>query len=254
MARVMRVIRNTVDATRRALDDPTGAYTDFVAAMESLGDDHLTTAEAFIASFSGASNEGVNLSQVAERIEILAPPLTNGGAKTAMVAIYALWHEWIDLEHQRPEAAVFRETNKACLEAPSAIAFTLGLLSNRPRPNWNADEWAELASSRRAARIKGKEAALSAAVDALLQLEAADQLEAAGRHEEAAGFASNAVEEFPGNEDLLAWEERLIAGDHDPSFNVHKFLFGKEPPQRGPRKIRPSNLTRRPLWSHHLID
>jgi hypothetical protein len=41
--RVMRVIRNTVDATRRAIDDPTGAYTDLVAALESLSEDHLTT-------------------------------------------------------------------------------------------------------------------------------------------------------------------------------------------------------------------
>ena len=43
-ARVMRVIRTTVDATRRAVDDPTGAYTDLVAALESLAEDAITTA------------------------------------------------------------------------------------------------------------------------------------------------------------------------------------------------------------------
>jgi hypothetical protein len=43
-ARVMRVIRTTVDATRRAVDDPTGAYTDLVAALESLAEDANTTA------------------------------------------------------------------------------------------------------------------------------------------------------------------------------------------------------------------
>ena len=42
-ARVMRAIRNAVDATRRALDDPTGAYTDLVAALESMSDDELST-------------------------------------------------------------------------------------------------------------------------------------------------------------------------------------------------------------------
>lgn len=41
-ARVMRVIRRTVDATRRAPDDPTGAYTDLVAALESLSDKALS--------------------------------------------------------------------------------------------------------------------------------------------------------------------------------------------------------------------
>jgi hypothetical protein len=75
---------------------------------------------------------------------------------------------------------------------------------------------------------KWEETPLPAAVDALIQLETADQLEAAGRHDEAVGFASNAVEECPGHEDLLAWEKRLGAGDHDPNFSCHKFLFGKE--------------------------
>ncbi|MEU4418969.1 hypothetical protein, partial [Nocardia salmonicida] len=42
-ARVMRAVRNAVDATRRALDDPTGAYTDLVAALESISDDKLST-------------------------------------------------------------------------------------------------------------------------------------------------------------------------------------------------------------------
>ena len=42
-ARVMRAIRNAVDATRRALDDPTGAYTDIVAALESISDHDLSS-------------------------------------------------------------------------------------------------------------------------------------------------------------------------------------------------------------------
>jgi hypothetical protein len=45
-AKVMRVIRNTVQATRTAFDDPTGAYTDIVAALESLGEDALTTPDS----------------------------------------------------------------------------------------------------------------------------------------------------------------------------------------------------------------
>jgi hypothetical protein len=135
----------------------------------------------------------------------------------------------IDPEDRRPNAAAFLDANRACLEVPSPTAFTLGLLSNRTRPNWNADEWTELPLTRRAARTKGKEAPLPAAADALLQLETADQLEAVGRHDEAVRFPSNTVEEFPGNEDLLAWEDRLVAGHHDPSFNVHRFLSGKEP-------------------------
>lgn len=42
-ARVMRVIRNAVNATRTAIEDPTGAYTDIIAALESLAEDSLTS-------------------------------------------------------------------------------------------------------------------------------------------------------------------------------------------------------------------
>lgn len=41
-ARVMRAIRNSVDVTRRAVYDSTGAYTDLVASLESLSEDSLT--------------------------------------------------------------------------------------------------------------------------------------------------------------------------------------------------------------------
>ena len=67
---------------------------------------------------------------------------------------------------------------------------------------------------------------MPAAADVLVQLEAADRLEAAGRHGDAVVYAANAVEEWPGHEDVLDWEQRLLAGEHDPSFDVHKFLFG----------------------------
>jgi hypothetical protein len=184
-------------------------------------------AEAFIAWYSGRTDEGINLIQVIEKIEQLVPTMPDDEAKTAMVAVYALWHEWTAPEDDSSSAKEFLDRHGACLDTPSPIAFTVGLLSDRRRAEWTADEWAELATARRAARIKGKETPLPAAVDTLLQLETADRLEAAGRHDEAVGFATQAVEERPGHEDLLAWEERLIAGDHDPNFSCHSFLFGK---------------------------
>ena len=182
--------------------------------------------EAFITRHAGHTDEGFNLTQVVEKIEQLVPNMPDGDVKTAMVAIHFLWHEWTDPTDHRPDAKAFLDAHQACLNTPSPTAFTVCLLSNRERSEWTPDEWADLASVRRAARVKGNEAPLSAAVDALIQLETADQLEAAGRHDEAVVFAANAVEEYPGHEGLLAWEERLLAGDHDPNFNCHEFLFG----------------------------
>jgi hypothetical protein len=184
--------------------------------------------EALISWYSDKSSDGINLMSVCEKIEQLAPTLPDGDPKTAMVGIYALWHEWANPEDRRPDAEAFLDTHKTRLDSPSPISYTVGLVSNRGRAEWSVDQWSELATARRAARISGKETPLPAAIDTLLQLDTADQLEAAGRHDDAIGFASNTVEEYPGHEDILAWESRLVAGDHDPNFRCHKFLFGKD--------------------------
>jgi hypothetical protein len=185
-------------------------------------------AEALIAWRTKSEGNGFELTQVVQRIELLVPQMPDGDSKTAMIAIHLLWHQWADPNDHRPEAEDFLDEYASYLDSPSPIAFTVNLLSRqRTTATWAADEWVEMASTRRAARVKGKEAPLPAALDALIQLEAADQLEAVDRHDEAIVFAAYAVEEAPGREDLLAWEERLLAEDHDPNFNWQEFLFGK---------------------------
>jgi hypothetical protein len=88
-----------------------------------------------------------------------------------------------------------------------------------------------LADSRRAARVQGKEAPLPAAIDTLIQIEAADQMEAAGDHHAAIRLAAYAVEECPGDEAVLLWEQQLLAGNHEPNFDVHTWLFGEQQEQ-----------------------
>lgn len=183
--------------------------------------------EALISWLSGDNKDGFDLTRVIEKIEQLVPLLPDGEAKTTMVATHVLWHEWRHSDHHRPNATQFIEQYGPCLDLPTPTAFTVGVLSNRRPPTWAPDEWAEMALKRHAERAKGKELPLPASIDALIQLEAADRLEATGRHEEAVVFAAYAVEECPGSADLMAWEEKLLSGDHDPHFGVHLFLFGK---------------------------
>lgn len=186
-------------------------------------------AEALIEWHAGHLPEGFDLSKVVRKIEALVPAMRDGGPKTAMVGIYALWHEWSDPKDHADGVQAFLETHGACLDEPSPVAFAMRLLGRTNRAKWTVDQWVELAAARRAARLKGKEAPLPATIDAVLQLEAADQLEAVGRHDEAVTFAAHAVEECPGREDLIEWEERLLAGDHDPNFAWPRLLFGLEP-------------------------
>lgn len=197
-------------------------------------------ADAFIAWHAGDNQDGFNLHQVAEKIESLVPDMADSDARTALIAIHRLWHEWTDPSTHRPEARVFGETYEPILNDPSPYAFTVSLLSNyRPR-EWTPQEWADMADARRAARLTGKGPPLPQRIDTLIQLEAADQSEAAGRHTDALKYAAAAVEECPGEERVLAWESRLISGDHDPMFRCQDFLFNKPESQEDSAEEDPS--------------
>lgn len=184
-------------------------------------------AEALIGWIAGHHTDGLPLDQVCQEIEGLVPTLPDGEARTSLIATHVLWHAWVPPADHRPEATTFLDQYKAVLDAPSASAFTVSLLSNHPMPTWSADDWAAMAQARNDARHTKSQAPLPAAIDALIQLCTADELESAGRHDEAVTFAANAVAELPGDEALVAWEARLVAGDHDPDFDVHTFLFGE---------------------------
>lgn len=184
-------------------------------------------AEAIIGSLAGEHADGLPLDHVCQEVERLVPLLPDGEARTALIAIHILWHAWLDPEDHRPEATAFVEKYKAALDIPSPSAFVVSTLSNHKVREWTADEWAAMASSRNESRHMKSHARLPCAIDALIQLEAADQLEAAGRHDEALTFAENAATEAPGVEALLQWEKRLIANEHVPEFDVHAFLFGE---------------------------
>ncbi|MDQ1178656.1 hypothetical protein [Rhodococcus sp. SORGH_AS_0301] len=184
-------------------------------------------AEALIGWIAGQHTDGIPLDQVCREIEDLVPTLPDGESKTSLIATHVLWHAWISPADHRSEAATFIDEYKAVLDAPSASAVTVSLLSDHSMPTWSANDWAAMAQARNGARHTKSQAPLPAAIDVLIQLIAADELEAAGRHDEAVVFAAKAVGELPGNDALLAWEARLVAGNHDPDFDVHTFLFGE---------------------------
>lgn len=195
--------------------------------------------EALIAWHAGgrSADAGFDLSQVAATVERVVPGLPDSDAKTALVAIHRLWHEWTDPTVHTPEAIAFAESYAPVLREPSPIAFTVCVLSGFSARAWTTQEWMDMASARRAARLTGKEAPLPGVIDALIQLKAADRLAADGRHADAIACVSCAVEEVPGNEMLLAWEQRLLAGDRDLAFDVNRFMFGRPVAEPEPEEV-----------------
>jgi hypothetical protein len=187
-------------------------------------------AEAMI-DWRAGSSEGFDLTKVVTKIEELVPGLPDGDERTALIAIHVLWHQVTNPADHGPEVGEFLERYGSVLERPSVFAQTVAFLSNHRPPDWTAQQWLALADSRRAARVQGKEAPLPAAIDTLIQIEAADQIEAAGDHHAAIRLAAHAVEECPGDEAVLLWEQRLLAGNDEPNFDVHTWLFGEQQEQ-----------------------
>lgn len=203
------------------------------AVMESATRRLDGFAEALIGWIAGHHTDGFPLDEVCKEIEAVVPKAPEGDARTALIAIHVLWHSWLDPAERRAEALAFIDKYKGGLDVLSPTSFTVAVLSKDPAPTWSVDEWVAMAQARNAARYAKDRAPLPAAIDALIQLEAADQLEAAGKHDEAVAFAANAVGEMPGNEALLEWETRLVMGHHDPNFDYRTLLFGERQDETG---------------------
>ena len=163
-------------------------------------------------TFAGRSDGVTDIQAVLERIEQLVPGTADGPNKTLMVAIYALWHSALPTSDHRPNGASFLAKHHHVLQRVEATSFVVGLLTNQ-MPEWTDEQWHKLASERRDERSKRSHLELPAGFDAALQVMAAERLMEAGRTKEAITLARSAVEERPGYEPLMAWEDSLVAGE-----------------------------------------
>lgn len=187
-------------------------------------------AEVFVETIA-ARGEGVpNLTDVLVRIEELVPGLAKSDERTAMIAIYWMWHHLMAPQEHRPEAQQFLRKHSANLDHPSVITFLASNASGAGLPEWTTDEYLALAEARHADRSRRRHFRMPAQFDAALHVETADLLEADGRHERALQHAAWAVGELPGNEMLIEWEARLRAGEHDPNLPMFKLIFGVDHP------------------------
>ncbi len=164
---------------------------------------------------------------VLERIEHLLPGTAEGPAKTLMVAIYALWHRLLAPDAHRAGAARLLAQHERVLQHVGMPSFVVGLLSNQ-LPEWTDEQRLALATERRAEREKRHAVELPPGVDAALQVIAAEALMKAGRTGEAQTLAGFAVEELPGNESLMTWENGVANGEII-ELDVQALVLGLQP-------------------------
>lgn len=149
----------------------------------------------------------VDLGDVLARIEQLAAG-TSAKQRTLLVALYAIWHGNLHPDHHRPNAEAFLAKHAGLLAAPSMVSFVVDLTTGQLA--WPLEDYERLAAERRTQRGRTQDWQVPAAFDAALLAVLADQLEQAGRHEEALTIIDEAIGELPANAELLRVEQQLI--------------------------------------------
>lgn len=173
----------------------------------------------------------VNMTDVLERIEALLPGEAVPAKRAPLVALYALWHRLLKADFHRPNAEALLDRFAGDLDSPSAAAFAAAFVLVGDAP-WSTDEFAAFATARAEHLRRGKGQPLPAALDAGMELCLARRLCQDGRREEAMAAVARAVEILPGNERLIALEERVCVDTDDQGglgdLDVRAFLLEKE--------------------------
>lgn len=176
---------------------------------------------------AGREDGVADIRGVLERIEQMLPGTADGEVKTMLVAIYAMWHRTIRVEDQRPGAEELLAKHERQLEEPGMVAFVVGLLTNRTH-QWSVDDWQALAVRRREHRQRRDHLRIAPPFDVALQVIVAEKLSESGRPDQARKLASYAVEELPGNAQLLAWERGVTEGG-DVEIDLRALTLGLPP-------------------------
>jgi hypothetical protein len=179
----------------------------------------------------------VDMGGVLERIETLLPGEASPAKRAPLVALYALWHRLLAVDFHRPDPNAVLARFGADLDHPSIAAFAARLILTGEVP-WSTDELFSFAGARTQQLRRGKGHPLPAVLDAALELCLARRLWQDGRTVDAKAAVGRAVETVPGDERLIAFEERARADTVTAAgvgtLNVRAFLLESSGTENGP--------------------
>lgn len=155
--------------------------------------------------------ELIDIRGVLEKIERALPGEQRPEVRRPLIAIYILWHRFLDAQYHRPGARRVIERFAADLEPPSMVAFAVRVLVGDDI-EWTDGELIELVESRRRELEKGRGQKLPNRFEAALFL-------CLGRRrwqtapDEALALVSEAVESLPGDDGLMQLEKAARSGE-----------------------------------------
>jgi hypothetical protein len=176
--------------------------------------------DIWLGLLGGHRDTWVDLRDVLARIEQIAAG-TAPHQRAWMVALYTIWHGNLRQEYLRPSGDAFVARHSALLEPPSMAAFVVELATGSF--DWPLETVERAAALRRTDRGRKQDWPVHEVFDAALLAILADQLEAAGRHDEAVAAIDEAIGELPGNGELIRMEQALLTNEQ-PCLDLKKIL------------------------------
>lgn len=173
----------------------------------------------------------VDMRPVLERIELMLATHHKRAVREPMLAIYLLWHRLMEPQFHRPTPDKVLTAALAELQEPSMFAFTAGVLLGRTPP-WSVDDLCDLAEQRYEDMRRPQPVELPPQVDAALWALVAQRLLDDGAPTKLVCAAiDRAVKCSPGDEDVMALEQRIAAG-HLDDLDLQAVILGRAPLER----------------------
>lgn len=165
-----------------------------------------------------------DLTEILSKIETLLPNIGQVEKRAPLVAIYTLWHAFMNPSLHRPQSEELVERFGDDLTGPSMVGFALRVLLER-NIEWDLDQQIDLVARRRSDLLKGRGQPLAPRFDAALLVSTSAKLCAADRLEEAEAYMAEAVEALPGNELLMDIESAASRGE-EPTISLLDLVVG----------------------------
>ncbi|WP_426763063.1 hypothetical protein ACP3TD_11610 [Pseudarthrobacter sp. 1G09] len=183
--------------------------------------------EMVIATRRGEKNSIVDMARPLERIEHLLSGEAKQVSRIPLIATYVLWNTVVPERYRRPKAVRYLERYSSDLDSPSVAAYVVGLLTGN-EPPWSTEQLRTLVDDREAelARAGAKLQELPERVDAAMRLGVAYRLWTEDDRGLALDNLARAVELLPGDEYLLAVEEKSLEGAFSEP-DLLDFIIGK---------------------------
>ncbi len=181
----------------------------------------------FLTSVAPGTLHLTNVRPLVEKVEALVPGLAKAKHRLPLLTLYFLFHRLSAPEYHRPKYQEFFDKYAADFSDPSIESMLVHVLEDTP-PEWTLEELEEMRRSYFKQRYIKNGLELGATLEAAVTLFSAEMHRQRGDEGRARQLVAEAVENLPGRQSLLEFENGVAVGPL-PVINWRALLLPASP-------------------------